>query len=73
MNISHHSLVQKDFTSTLFINSAFLQTKEVTGRCFILLTNNGDDESDEICMDASSKDFMNWKSNDIVFHDVCFL
>ena len=42
----------------------FLQTKEAKGRRFIFLSNNGDDECDEICMEASNKDFMNWKSSD---------
>lgn len=42
----------------------FLQTKEAKGRRFILLSNNGDDECDEICMETSNKDFTSWKSND---------
>ena len=42
----------------------FLQTKEAKGRRFIFLSNNGDDECDEIYMEASNKDFMSWKSSD---------
>ena len=42
----------------------FLASDEAGGRRFVRIANNGDDECDVIYMEASDKDFRNWKAND---------
>ena len=42
----------------------FLASDEARGRRFVRIANNGDDECDVIYMEASDKDFRNWKAND---------
>ena len=42
----------------------FLHTKEAKARYFIRLKNDGDEDCDVIYMEASDKDFRNWKAND---------
>ena len=42
----------------------FLASDEAKGRRFVRIADNGDDECDVIYMEASDKDFRNWKAND---------
>ena len=42
----------------------FLASDEAKGRWFVRIADNGDDECDVIYMEASYKDFRNWKAND---------
>ena len=42
----------------------FLASDEARDRRFVRIADNGDDECDVIYMEASDKDFRNWKAND---------
>ena len=42
----------------------FLASEKAGGRRFVRISDNGDDECDVIYMEASDKEFRNWKAND---------
>ena len=42
----------------------FLASEEANGRRFVRIADNGDDECDVIYMEASDKEFRNWKAHD---------